>query len=185
MSATPATRRSLLVLAGAAALTAACGPSGAEDVALTNHLGQSVRWGALKGVPRAVFFGFTHCPVICPVTVYELTDAMDKIGPNELFIDFVTIDPERDTPERLREYFSGFGSRVRAYTGTPEAIAQLARAYDVTYRRQELEAGDYTMDHTATVFLLDARGRVADVVAYGSPPEVVQQRLSALVAGGS
>lgn len=185
MIATAATRRSLLALAGATALLAACGRSGADEVTLTNHRGEAVRWGALKGVPRALFFGFTHCPVICPVTVYELTDAMEKIGPNDLVIDFVTIDPERDTPERLLEYFSGFGPRVRAYTGTPEAIAQLARAYDVTYKRQDLEAGDYTMDHTATVFLLDAQGRVADVVAYGSPPELVQQRLSALAAGGS
>lgn len=179
-----ATRRTLLAGFGAAAL-AACGRSGADDVVLTNHLGQEVRWAALKGAPRALFFGFTHCPVICPVTVYELTDAMEKIGPNDLVIDFVTIDPERDTPERLREYFSGFGPRVRAYTGTPEAIAELARAYDVTYKRQDLEAGGYTMDHTATVFLLDAEGSVADVVAYGSPPEIVQQRLSALLAPGS
>lgn len=147
---------------------------------LTNHLGEQVRWGSLEGAPRALFFGFTHCPVICPVTVYELTDAMEKIGENNLLIDFVSIDPERDTPDRLREYFSGFGPRVRAYTGSPGAIAKLARAYQVTYSRQELEGGDYTMDHTATVFLLDAEGRVADVVAYGSPPDVVQSRLRAL-----
>ena len=185
MSSAAATRRTLLVGAFGAAALAACGQNGADEVVLTNHLGQEVRWGALKGVPRAVFFGFTHCPVICPVTVYELTDAMDKIGPNDLHIDFVTIDPERDTPQRLHEYFSGFGPRVRAYTGTPKAIAQLARVFDVTYQRQSLENGDYTMDHTATVFLLDASGRVADVVAYGSPPELVQQRLSALIAAGS
>lgn len=185
MSRPGATRRALLAGGIGAAALAACGKSGADDVVLTNHLGEAVRWGALKGAPRAVFFGFTHCPVICPVTVYELTDAMDKIGPNNLLIDFVTVDPERDTPQRLQEYFSGFGPRVRAYTGTPEAIAQLARVFDVTYRRQNLENGDYTMDHTATVFLLDASGRVADVVAYGSPPEVVQQRLSALIAAGS
>lgn len=172
------------MLTGAAAMAltgvVGCQPSGADQVVLTNHLGEVVPWRALKGVPRALFFGFTHCPVICPVTVYELTDAMDKIGRNELLIDFVTVDPERDTPQRLREYFSGFGPRVRAYTGTPEAIASLAQAFDVIYKRQDLEGGDYTMDHTATVFLLDAQGRVADVVAYGSPPEILQSRLRAL-----
>lgn len=158
---------------------------GADNVVLTNQLGEEVRWGTLKGAPRALFFGFTHCPVICPVTVYELTAAMDAIGAVDLKIDFVTVDPERDTPERLREYFSGFGPRVRAYTGTAQAIARVARAHEVVYRRQALENGDYTMDHTATVFLLDARGRVADVVAYGSPPDVLQQRLRALTGGAS
>ncbi len=186
VSAEAATRRTLL--AGAASALglgalglAACGRSGSDEIVLINHLGQEVRWGALKGVPRALFFGFTHCPVICPVTIYELTDAMDKIGANDLVIDFITVDPERDSAPRLREYFSGFGPRVRAYTGTPEAIAQLARAYEVTYKRQDLENGDYTMDHTATVFLLDAQARVVDVVAYGSPPDVLQSRLRSLV----
>lgn len=174
------TRRLLLTGAVATGVLAACGKSRTEEVTLTNHLGEQVRWSSLNGAPRAVFFGFTHCPVICPVTVFELTDAMEKIGENTLYIDFVSVDPERDTPERLGEYFSGFGPRVRAYTGKPDAIARLARTYQVTYKRQELEDGDYTMDHTATVFLLDAQGRVADVVAYGSPPEVVQSRLRAL-----
>ena len=179
-----ASRRTLLLGAGAAGVLVACGQAGADAVVLTNQQGQEIRWSALKGAPRALFFGFTHCPVICPVTVFELTDAMDKIGENNLVIDFVSIDPERDTPSRLREYFSGFGPRVRAYTGAADAIARLARVYEVTYKRQELEDGDYTMDHTATVFLLDAQGREADVVAYGSPPEVLQSRLRSLIAGG-
>lgn len=166
-------------------LLAARASVGARNVVLTNQLGEEVRWGSLDGEPRALFFGFTHCPVICPVTVYELTAAMDAIGAVDLKIDFVTVDPERDTPERLREYFSGFGPRVRAYTGAPHAIAQVARAYEVVYQRQNLEGGDYTMDHTATVFLLDARGRVADVVAYGTPAEILQQRLRALTSGAS
>lgn len=186
MSEVLASRRTLLLGAGASGVLAACGSSGGADrVLLTNHLGQEVRWDALEGVPRALFFGFTHCPVICPVTIYELTDAMEKIGPNDLVVDFVTVDPERDTPQRLQEYFSGFGPRVRAFTGTPKAIATLARKFDVTYKRQDLEDGDYTMDHTATVFLLDAKARVADVVAYGSPPEIVQSRLRALVGAAA
>ncbi len=174
----------LLLGAGAAGVLAACGQGSADEVVLTNHLGEKVRWGSLNGAPRALFFGFTHCPVICPVTIFELTDAMDKIGENSLVIDFVTIDPERDTPQRLREYFTGFGPRVRAYTGAADAIARLARVYEVTYKRQALEGGDYTMDHTATVFLIDAHGRTVDVVAYGSPPDVLQSRLRSLIPGG-
>lgn len=181
-------RRRAVLASGAAALiafgAAACTRgANADGVVLLTDTGEEVRWDSLKGRPRAVFFGFTHCPVICPVTVWELNDAIDKIGGPDIAIEFVTVDPERDTPARLHEYLSGFGERVHGFTGTPEAIARVARAFDVTYRKTPLERGDYTMDHTPTVFLLDAAGRQADVVAYGSPPEVMQARLRALTAG--
>ncbi len=156
-----------------------------DGVTLVNDAGESVRWGALKGRPRALFFGFTHCPVVCPVTVWELNDALDKIGAGGAAIDieFVTIDPERDTPQRLHAYFSGFEGRVHSYTGSAEAIARLARAFDISYQRQDDGEGDnYSMDHTATVFLLDVDGRVRDVIGYGSPPDVARARLSALIA---
>ncbi len=161
--------------------------AGVDDVVLLGRGGEEVRWGARKGRPRVVFFGFTHCPVICPVTVWELNDAMDRIGvPAEnLAIEFVTIDPSRDTPERLSEYFSGFGDRVHGYSGTPEAIARIAGGFEVVYRRNALEGEDYTMDHTATVFLIDSRGRVADVLAYGSPPELIEARLRTLVGASA
>lgn len=185
-------RRTIILGAGAAILAAVGGGlwfanrgASADSVRLTNQLGEEVRWGALKGTPRAVFFGFTHCPVICPVTIFEVNDALDKIGATNVAIDFVTIDPRRDTPERLREYFSGFGPRVRAYTGEPAEIARLARAFDVVYSEQPTTGGDYSMDHTATVFLVDSAGRTIDVVAYGSPPDVMQERLRALVGSAS
>lgn len=156
---------------------------GVGDVALVDETGASVRWREFDGAPRAVFFGFTNCPVICPVTTYELNDALDRIGgpAEDVKINFVTIDPERDTAQRMQEYFSGFGPRVHGLTGEPEAIARLAGAFEVVYRRSPAENGAYTMDHTATVFLLDASGRVVDVVAYGTPPEVLEARLRALV----
>ncbi len=147
------------------------------------RLARAFAGAALKGKPRALFFGFTHCPVICPVTVFELNDAMDKIGEPaaDIVIDFVTIDPERDTPTRLREYFSGFGPRVQAYTGTPQAIARIADGYEIIYSRSALEGGDYTMDHTTTVFLINPEGEMVDVIGYGSPADVIEQRLRALV----
>ena len=157
---------------------------GVDSVALRDDAGQSLRWGDLKGRPRAVFFGFTHCPVICPVTVWELNNALDKIGaPAEpIAIQFITLDPARDTPEALEKYFAGFNGRVDAYAATPEATAALAGAFEVVYRRTEVDGGDYTIDHTPTVFLLDASGRVVDVIGYGAPPEVVETRLRALVS---
>lgn len=160
---------------------------GVDDVQLTAADGSTVHWGDLKGRPRAVFFGFTNCPVICPVTVFELSDALEKLGApgNNVAIDFITLDPERDTPERLTAYFSPFGARIHAYTGDPEAIRRIGGAFEVIYNRTELEGGDYTIDHTTTVFLLDETGRVVDVIAYGSPAEVIQGRLRALAGAGA
>lgn len=193
-------RRSLLLGAGALAALAGAGyliqrsgerpdelrglGEGADDVVLTNHRGERVRWGDLTGAPRALFFGFTHCPVICPVTVYELTAALDRLGAaaGEIAIQFVTVDPERDTPERLSEYLSGFGTRVTGFTGTTAAIDALRAAFQVEAVRTELEGGGYTMDHTATVFLLDRTGAVADLVAFGTEPELLDERLSTLAS---
>ncbi len=155
---------------------------GAEDVVLTSHRGERVRWGDLAGAPRAVFFGFTHCPVICPVTIYELTAAVERIGAREVSIQFVTVDPGRDTPERLAQYLAGFGPSVTGFTGEIAAIEALEGAFQVEATRTDLGGGNYTMDHTATVFLIDRGGRVADLVAYGSAPEVVDERLRALMS---
>lgn len=157
---------------------------GLDNVSLTNASGAEVRWGELKGAPRAVFFGFTHCPVTCPVTVWELNDAIARIGPaaDGIAIEFITIDPARDTPERLQTYLSSFGARVTGYTGEEAEIARLAAGFDVAFERVDLENGAYTMDHTATVFLVDASGRVVDVIAHGSPPEIIAARLRALIA---
>ncbi|UPT61160.1 MAG: SCO family protein [Hyphomonadaceae bacterium JAD_PAG50586_4] len=155
-----------------------------DDLLLTNSSGVSVRWGDLAGAPRALFFGFTRCPVICPVTIYELTAAADRIGEpvGDLRIDFVTLDPERDTPERMAAYFSGFGPKVTGFTGQEPELERLRAAFDIVATRVPLEAGDYTMDHTATVFLLARDGRVQDVIAYGAEQDVIDARLEALVS---
>lgn len=155
-----------------------------EDVTLTSSAGAQVRWGSLRGAPRALFFGFTHCPVICPVTIYELTAAADRLGvaAEDLRIDFITVDPERDTPERMAAYFSGFGPKVTGFTGEAAALERLRVAYEVVARRVALENGGYTMDHTATAFLIGRSGRVEDVIAYGSEQHVIDERLRALLS---
>ena len=155
-----------------------------DDVTLTSTAGAEVRWGALRGAPRALFFGFTHCPVICPVTIYELTAAADRIGEAaaDLRIDFITVDPERDTPARMSAYFAGFGPKVTGFTGAPEALQRVTGAYEIVARRVATESGDYTIDHTATVFLIGCSGRVDDVIAYGSEQDVIDARLHALLS---
>ncbi len=155
---------------------------GLGGVSLTSADGQRISWSAMAGVPRALFFGFTHCPVICPVTIYELTAALERIAPvgGDIRVQFITVDPERDTPERLAQYFSGFGARIDAFTGDTAALGRVTTSFRVVARRTSLENGDYTMDHTATVFLLDRAGQVRDVIAYGAAPEVIDERLRAL-----
>lgn len=154
-----------------------------DDVQLVSDDGSSVRWGQLNGKPRALFFGFTHCPVICPVTVWQLNDALERIGPagKDLQIEFVTLDSARDTPAVLHQFFSGFGGHVHGLGGDAAQIDRVARAYEVVYRRVPEQGGEYSLDHTATVFLIDRSGRVVDVIGYGSDRDVTEQRLRALV----
>lgn len=157
---------------------------GADDVRLTDSTGESVRWGDLKGHPRAVFFGFTRCPEICPTTLNELSAAIDLAGPaaSALKVQFVTVDPARDTPQLLSGYVGWFGGAARGYTGDEAQIARLAQSYRVHYRKVPLSAGDYTMDHTALVYLLDRRGRVRDAILFGAGPERAAAQIKALLA---
>lgn len=158
---------------------------GLADATLVDQTGAQVRWGDLNGPPRALFFGFTRCPEICPTTLADLDSALDQIGPGaaRLRIDFVTIDPARDTPETLSAYLGSFAGRhIRGYTGSEAQIAQIANAYRAAYRREELDGGDYTMNHTTMVYLIDGEGRVVDLLSYGAPPDRVVAQLSALLS---
>jgi protein SCO1/2 len=157
---------------------------GIAEVGLTDQSGTVVRWSELNGRPRAVFFGFTKCPVICPVTVWELDAALAKIGKpaDAVQVVFVTLDPERDTPEAMKSYFSSFGGRVRGLTGAMGDIERVSKAFDIVRERVALKDGDYTLDHTAAVFLLDEQGTVVDTIAYGTPQDVIVKRLKNLIA---
>lgn len=160
-----------------------------DDVTLVDRNGASVAWKDLNGAPRVVFFGFTHCPEICPSTIAALQAAQAEAGPGAapMRIDFVSIDPARDTPAALSSYFSSFGPNVRGLTGTDEAIAKVAKAFRASYRKSDLGGGDYTMDHTTMVYLLDANGAVVDVATHDGPPERLAAQIKALTsarAGG-
>jgi protein SCO1/2 len=115
----------------------------------------------LKGQPFLVFFGFTHCPDVCPTTLFEVSEVLRALGPEGKGVRalFVTVDPERDTPEKLKDYLSSFDPRVIGITGDPEAIAAMEKAYRVYAKKVPLDGGGYTMDHTAIVYLMDKSGR--------------------------
>jgi protein SCO1/2 len=115
--------------------------------------------------------------------VWELDAALGKIGKagEAVQVVFVTLDPARDTPESMQSYFSSFGTRVRALTGSAGEIDKVAKAFEIVRERVALADGDYTLDHTAAVFLLDAKGVVVDTLAYGTPQDVIVKRLKDLI----
>jgi len=114
----------------------------------------------MKGRPFLVFFGFTHCPDVCPTTLFDISETLRALGPDADRIGalFVTVDPERDTPAVLKDYLSSFDPRVIGVTGDPAAVASMEKAYRVYAKKVPLDGGGYTMDHTALVYLMNKDG---------------------------
>lgn len=146
---------------------------------LVDQNGERITEEALRGHPSALFFGFTHCPEVCPTTLYELDQWLSQLGEEGEDIEayFVTIDPERDTPEILGDYVSNVSDRITAVSGDPEKVREMARGFNVYFNRVETEDGDYTMDHTASVFLLDSEGRFRKTISYGEDADSAMQKL--------
>lgn len=147
--------------------------------------GRPVTEKTLLGKPTAIFFGFTYCPEVCPTTMAEMTAWLKALGPDadKLNVVFVSVDPERDTPEQLKLYLSNFDPRIQGFTGTPEAIARTAKAYRVYYQKVATEGGGYTLDHSSAIYLFDAQGRFVEPIGYGGPPERGLAQLRALLKG--
>ena len=152
---------------------------------LTAQDGRSFSDQDLKGKPFAMFFGFTHCPEVCPTTLYDLTQDLQKLGrdADRLNVVFVTVDPAQDTPELMKTYLSSFDPRIVGLTGTDAEIAAAAKAYKVYYRKVPTESG-YTMDHTATIFLMDRQGQFFGASNFQEPPETRFDKLKRLVKEG-
>jgi protein SCO1 len=114
----------------------------------------------MKGKPYLVFFGYTHCPDICPTTLFEMTQLFRKLGPdaNRIGALFITVDPARDTQPILKEYMASFDPHLRALTGDQKAIDQAIKDYRVYAKKVPSKDGDYSMDHTAIVYLMDKSG---------------------------
>lgn len=135
---------------------------------LTDTNGRSVTEASLKGRPHAIFFGFTRCPEVCPTTLSSLTRLHEALGKDaqRLQIVFVSVDPGHDTPASLGTYLAAFPVPVTGLTGTPAQLAQIQKGYGVYVKKVPLEGGDYTIDHTATVYLMDARGQFVTTLGY-------------------
>jgi protein SCO1/2 len=140
---------------------------------LIDQIGRPFTDQSLRGKPFLVFFGFTHCPDVCPTALFEVSEIMRGLGPDAARTAalFISVDPERDTPAVLKDYLSSFDPHLRGLTGDPAAIAAVAKAYRVYYKKVPLEGGDYTMDHTALVYLMDKQGRFVAPFNIKRPPE--------------
>jgi protein SCO1 len=115
-----------------------------------------------KGRVTVLLFGFTHCPDVCPTALLNLSAVLDQLGEDRSLVQiaFITVDPERDTPEVLQDYMSSFGPNFVGLTGEPKAIRQVAKAFKVFFQKKPLPGGDYTMDHSVAIYVLDKQARV-------------------------
>jgi protein SCO1/2 len=156
---------------------------------LVAQTGQPITEQAFRGKPTALFFGFTHCPEVCPTTLFELDGWLKQVDPEAKGLQayFVTVDPERDTPEILGRYISNVTDRVTGIAGDPAKVAEVVKGFRVYAKKIPLDEsqpdGDYTMDHTASIFLLDAEGRFKGTIAYGENPDTAVKKLENLLKG--
>jgi protein SCO1/2 len=146
---------------------------------LLDENGKTISDENFRGKPFLVFFGFTHCPDICPTTLFEVSEVMRRLGPDaeRTAALFITVDPERDTPEKLKEYLSSFDPHLHGVTGNLDAVAAVAKAYRVYYRKIPTTGDDYTMDHTAIVYLMDKTGHFVAPFNMRRTPEVAAEDL--------
>ena len=136
-------------------------PLTAMEFDLTDHEGRPVGPDTLVGSPSMVFFGFTYCPDVCPTTLADISGWLDALGRDaeQLNVVFITVDPERDNVDAMAEYVGYFHPAIRGWTGPEEQIALAVEGFRATYEKVPTDSGDYTMNHTASVFLFDAEGR--------------------------
>ena len=152
-------------------LTDVTGADFGKELNLTDHNGKPRTLEDFRGKVLVVFFGYTHCPDVCPTTLAELAQVARELGPDaaRMQVLFVTVDPERDTPELLRRYVPAFNPGFLGLYGDTEATARAAKAFKIVYRKQPLDApGRYTMDHSAGTYILDQAGRLRLFAQYGT-----------------
>jgi protein SCO1/2 len=153
-------------------------------VGLTTHTGARLTPEAVNGQPAAVFFGFTHCPDVCPTTLLDWSNVLANLGKDgdRLRVLFVTVDGERDTPAALAAYMGSFDPRIVALTGSTADIARAAGAFDALYDRVAGDDGGYTFDHTTKVYLVGSDGRLRATADLRTPEAERQKMLVDLLA---
>ena len=153
---------------------------------MLSHDGTRVTHDDLIGRRSLVFFGFTYCPDICPTTLLQVAAWLEAMADEGRLIDayFVTVDPERDTVERVADYVTYFSDRITGLVGTADELRQMADSYRLYYARIDLDDGSYTMDHTAAIYLMDAEGRFFDAITLTASFDEAVEKLTRLVEDG-
>jgi protein SCO1/2 len=156
---------------------------GGGTYALSDAAGQPIDQTMLTGHPSLLFFGYTHCPDVCPTTLADMVDWFEQLGPDakNLKAYFVTVDPARDTAEVLHDYVGWTDGRVTGVTGTPEQIDKITGAWKVLAEKVPGDGGNYTMNHTASVFLVNAQGGFEGTIAYGEDAGTAVAKIRKLV----
>ena len=202
-SSRPSHSRSILSLIAAAvllAILAGCGPkapkftgtdvtgsSFGREFDLIDHNGQRRTLADFRGKVVVLFFGYTHCPDVCPTTMVELAQAMKELGPDAKRVQvlFVTVDPERDTRELLAQYVPAFDPSFLGLRGDADATARVTKEFKVLVQKNAgASPGSYSVDHSAGTFIFDPQGRLRVYVSYGQSPEVFVHDIRALLAAG-
>ncbi len=140
--------------------------------ALQDGAGQTITSESLHGRPFLVYFGYTHCPDVCPTELARIADVLSKMGDKAIPALFITVDPERDTPKVMQDYASSFGAAITGLSGSPQAIGAVEKAYRVFARKGEVQSdGSYSMDHSSVVYLMDKTGGFVEALNLDRPPE--------------
>jgi len=140
---------------------------------LTDQAGQTVTEKSLQGRPTLIFFGFTHCPDVCPTSLFEISEVLKAMGGDADRVNayFISVDPERDTNAAMKDYLSSFDPHLKGLTGDSDAIAKTLSGFRVYARKVPLKDGDYTMDHTALIYLMDRDGHFVSPFNLKRTPE--------------
>jgi len=140
---------------------------------LTDQNGKAVTDKSLKGKPTLIFFGYTHCPDVCPTSLFEISEVLRAMGRDADKVNaiFISVDPERDTPAAMKDYLSSFDPHLEGLSGDPAETAKVITSYRVYAKKVPTKDGDYTMDHTALIYLMDRDGRFVSPFNLKRTPE--------------
>jgi protein SCO1/2 len=174
----------IALLSGAFAEAQTIGTPGAA-FELTDHNGKVFSSTSLTGKPYVIFFGFTHCPDVCPTTLLEMSNLLGRLGADadRLQALFVTVDPERDDPEHLRAYLASFDRRIIGLTGSGAQVAAAAKGWNAFYNKVSEDGGGYTIAHSSYVYLMDRSNKLAGTMGFQESEDEQLAKLKALLAG--
>jgi len=159
-------------------------PGFGGDFTLTNQDGQPFALHDVRGRAVLLFFGYTSCPDMCPMTMSRIVSALDRLGSeaSQVVTLFVSVDPKRDTPAVLKEYVGSFSTPLIGLTGTEEQIAEVTSSYKASFELMETGSPNYLVNHTTAIFLIDKHGELRKFFAYNEEPATLAAALKAVLA---